>query len=104
MNHWDRVLPGQVLRVHYEQVVGDLEAQVRRILDFLELPFEQQCLDFYRTERSVRTPSSEQVRQPIYRSGLVQWRNFEPYLATLEARLTDLIESYPVPAGAKVPS
>jgi tetratricopeptide (TPR) repeat protein len=104
MNHWDRVLPGKVLRVHYEQVVGDLEAQIRRILDFLELPFEQQCLNFYRTERSVRTPSSEQVRQPIYRSGLVQWRNFEPYLATLETHLSDLIESYPVPAGAKVPS
>jgi len=100
MDHWDRVLPGEVLRVHYEQVVDDLEGQVKRILDFLELPFERQCLDFHRTERSVRTPSSEQVRQPIYRGGLEQWRNFEPYLAPLEATLTDLIQSYPTPAPA----
>jgi tetratricopeptide (TPR) repeat protein len=99
MDHWDRVLPGEVLRVHYEQVVDDLEGQVKRILDFLGLPFERQCLDFHRTERSVRTPSSEQVRQPIYRSGLNQWRNFGPYLAPLEARLTDLIRPYPMPAA-----
>jgi len=96
MDHWDRVLPGGVLRVHYEHVVADLEGQVRRVLDFLGLPFEQQCLDFHRTERSVRTPSSEQVRQPIYRSGLDQWRAFEADLEPLKNRLSDLIESYPV--------
>lgn len=90
MAHWDRVLPGKILRVHYEQVVDDLEGQVRRILDFLELPFEQSCLDFYRTERSVRTPSSEQVRQPINRSGLAQWRNYEPWLQPLRQQLSDL--------------
>ena len=96
MDHWDRVLPGRLLRVHYENVVADLEGQVRRLLDFLGLPFEQQCLDFHRTERSVRTPSSEQVRQPIYRSGLDQWRAFETDLEPLKNRLSDLIESYPL--------
>ncbi|MGH8192789.1 MAG: tetratricopeptide repeat-containing sulfotransferase family protein [Woeseiaceae bacterium] len=95
MEHWDRVLPGRILRVRYEQVVADLDSQVRRILDFLDLPFEQACLDFHRTERSVRTPSSEQVRQPIYQGGLGQWRNFEPYLTALKDRLSDLIDSYP---------
>jgi tetratricopeptide (TPR) repeat protein len=95
MDHWDRVLPGRILRVHYEHVVADLEGQVRRVLDFLDLPFEPQCLDFHRTERSVRTPSSEQVRQPIYRSGTDQWRAFEAHLMPLETRLHDLIEAYP---------
>jgi tetratricopeptide (TPR) repeat protein len=95
MDHWDRVLPGRVLRVHYEHVVENLEGQVRSILDFLDLPFEQQCLDFHRTERSVRTPSSEQVRQPIYRSGMEKWRAFEAFLNPLEVRLADLVESYP---------
>jgi hypothetical protein len=95
MEHWDRVLPGKILRVHYEHVVADLDTQVRRILDFLNLPFEQACLEFHRTERSVRTPSSEQVRQPIYRAGLDQWRNFEPYLDPLKRRLSGLIEPNP---------
>jgi tetratricopeptide (TPR) repeat protein len=95
MSHWDRVLPGAVLRVHYEHVVEDFDGQLRRILDFLELPFEQQCVNFYRTERSVRTPSSEQVRQPIYRQGVEQWRMFEPYLAGLRERLADAVDEYP---------
>jgi tetratricopeptide (TPR) repeat protein len=87
MDHWDRVLPGYVLRVQYEDVVADLESQVRRLLDFCGLEFEQACLDFHKTERSVRTPSSEQVRQPIYRSGLEQWRHFEPWLGPLKEAL-----------------
>jgi tetratricopeptide (TPR) repeat protein len=95
MDHWDSVLPGKVLRVHYEHVVADLEGQVRRILDYLELPFEESCLDFYRTDRSIRTPSSEQVRQPIYRAGLEQWRNFEPYLGDLKRELAAEIAAYP---------
>ncbi|HEX2139509.1 MAG TPA: sulfotransferase [Woeseiaceae bacterium] len=95
MDHWDSALPGRVLRVHYEQVVSDLEGQVSRILDFLGLPFEESCLRFHRTERSVRTPSSEQVRQPIYQSGLDQWRRYERWLAPLETRLSDLVETYP---------
>ena len=87
MAHWDEVLPGFVLRVQHEAVVDDLEAQVRRLLNFCGLPFEQACVDFHRTERSVRTPSAEQVRQPIYRSGLDQWRNFEPWLGPLKEAL-----------------
>lgn len=88
MDHWDWVLPGFVLRVQHEDVVEDLDTQVRRILDFCGLPFEQACLDFHQTPRSVRTPSSEQVRQPIYRSGLEQWRNYEPWLTPLKHALS----------------
>lgn len=87
MDHWDRVLPGFVLRVRYEDVVADLDGQVRRLLDFCELPFEDACLHFHRTERSVRTPSSEQVRQPIFKSGLEYWRHFEPWLGPLKEAL-----------------
>ena len=87
MAHWDDVLPGFVLRVQHEALVDDLEGQVRRLLDFCKLPFEAQCLEYHRTERSIRTPSSEQVRQPIYRSGLDQWRNFEPWLGPLKEAL-----------------
>jgi len=87
MSHWDAVLPGFVLRVQYEQLVNDLETEVRRILDFCGLPFEDACLRFYRTERNVRTPSSEQVRQPIYRAGLEYWQNYAPYLETLRHAL-----------------
>jgi tetratricopeptide (TPR) repeat protein len=87
MDHWDEVLPGFVLRVSHEDVVEDLEAEVRRILDFCGLPFEQACLDFHRTERNIRTPSSEQVRQPINRSGLDYWRNYEPWLGALKEAL-----------------
>jgi len=95
MNHWDEVLPGQVLRVHYEQVVEDLEGQVRRILNFCGLEFENSCLSFHETKRSVRTASSEQVRQPIYRAGLEQWRNYSTQLSGLENQLAHIIESYP---------
>jgi hypothetical protein len=87
MAHWDTVLPGFVLRVQHEEVIDDLEGQVRRILDFCGLPFEANCLDFHRTERSIKTPSSEQVRQPIYRSGMTQWQNFESQLQPLAALL-----------------
>lgn len=83
MDHWDRVLPGKVLRVRYEEVVADLEIQVRRLLDFCELPFEEACLNFHATERAVRTASSEQVRQPIYKSGVDQWENYSPWLDPL---------------------
>lgn len=87
MDHWDTVLPGRVLRVQHEDVVNDLEGSVRRILDYCGLPFEQACVEFHKTKRSVRTPSSEQVRQPIFRDGLDQWKNFEPYLGPLRAFL-----------------
>jgi tetratricopeptide (TPR) repeat protein len=87
MDHWDEVLPGKILRVQHEDVVADLETQVRRILKYCGLPFEQSCLDFHKTERAVRTASSEQVRQPLYKSGLDQWRNYEPWLEPLRAAL-----------------
>jgi tetratricopeptide (TPR) repeat protein len=87
MAHWDSVLPGKILRVQHEDVVADLDTNVRRILDFCGLKFEPQCLKFYETARSVRTASSEQVRQPIFTEGLNQWRNFEPWLEGLKKAL-----------------
>ena len=94
MRHWDRVLPGRILRVHHEDVVDDLDGSVRRILDFCGLAFEPQCIEFHKTERSVRTASSEQVRQPIYRDGLEQWKHFEPWLGSLRSTLGDALERY----------
>ena len=94
MRHWDVVLPGRVLRVHYEDVVADLEGNVRRILDHCGLEFEPACVDFHRTERSVRTASSEQVRQPIYREALDQWRHYEPWLGPLREALGDALTRY----------
>ena len=87
MDHWDKALPGKILRVQYEDVVADLETQVRRILDYCGLPFEQACIDFHSNKRAVRTPSSEQVRQPIYQSGLEQWRHYESHLGPLKDAL-----------------
>ena len=94
MRHWDAVLPARVLRVQYEDVVADLEGSVRRLLEFCGLTFEPACLTFHRTERSVRTASSEQVRQPIYREGLSQWRHYEPWLAPLREALGDALMRY----------
>ena len=103
MDHWDAVLPGKVLRVQYEDVVSDTAGQVRRILDYCGLPYEDACVNFYETKRSVRTPSSEQVRQPIYTSGLEQWRNYEPWLGPLKSALGDVLERYPVPSQSATP-
>jgi len=94
MRHWDRVLPGKVLRVCHEDVIADLDGQVRRLLGHCGLPFEDGCLAFHRTARPVRTPSSEQVRQPIYLDGIEQWRNFEDWLGPLEAALGDALTSW----------
>jgi tetratricopeptide (TPR) repeat protein len=80
MAHWDKVLPGRVLRMNYEDVVADIETEVRRLLDHCALPYESACLEFHKTERAVRTASSEQVRQPLYTGAVEQWRNFEPWL------------------------
>ncbi len=90
MAHWERVLPGKVLRVQHEALVGDFEPQVRRILDFCGLEFEPACLEFHKTSRRVHTASSEQVRRPINTEGLEQWRHFEPWLGPLAAALGDL--------------
>jgi tetratricopeptide (TPR) repeat protein len=94
MAHWDAVLPGRVLRVQHEDVVADLEGSVRRMLDHCGLPFEPACVEFHKTERSVRTPSSEQVRQPIFRDGLDQWKRYEPWLEPLRLALGDALERY----------
>ena len=87
MAHWDAVLPGKILRVRYEDVVADIETQVRRLLDYCGLPFEKACLNFHENERAVRTASSEQVRQPIFKSGVDQWENFSTYLDPLRKTL-----------------
>jgi hypothetical protein len=87
MSHWDAVLPGRVLRVQHEDVVADLDASVRRILDFCGLDLEPGCVDFHRTRRTVHTASSEQVRRPINRDGLDQWRHYEPWLGPLKEAL-----------------
>jgi predicted Zn-dependent protease len=93
MAHLDAVLPGRVYRVRYEHLVADLEGEVRRLLEHCGLPFEEQCLRFYETRRNVQTVSSEQVRQPLYREGLDQWRHFEPWLGPLREALGDLAEA-----------
>ncbi len=94
MRHWKKVLPGSILTVQHEDLVENLEASVRRILQFCGLPFEPVCLEFYRTERNVRTASSEQVRRPISREGLNRWRNYEPWLAPLRSALGDAVTAY----------
>ena len=83
MDHWDRVLPNKILRVNNEDVIDDLDGQVRRILDYLELPFEEQCISFHETDRSVRTASSEQVRQPINKKGMGRWKPYAKHLKPL---------------------
>ncbi len=95
MAHFDAVLPGRIHRVFYERMVEDTEGEVRRVLDYLGLPFEPDCLRFYENERAVRTASSEQVRQPIYREGIEQWRHFEPWLGPLKAALGPVLDAYP---------
>lgn len=94
MRHWDEALPGRVLHVQHEDVVDDLEGSVRRILDYCGLEFEQTCVEFHKTRRNVRTPSSEQVRQPIFRDSLDQWKNFEPWLEPLKEALGDALVNY----------
>jgi tetratricopeptide (TPR) repeat protein len=91
MNHWDEVLPGAVLRVQYEDVVADIESQVHRLLDHCGLPFEEACVDFYKSTRAVNTASSEQVRQPLYASAVDFWKNYEPYLDELREVLSPVL-------------
>jgi tetratricopeptide (TPR) repeat protein len=95
MAHFDAVLPGRVHRIHYEALVENTEAEVRRLLDYCGLPFEPQCLRFYENKRAVRTASSEQVRQPIFRAGLEQWRHYEPWLQPLKEALGAVLAAYP---------
>jgi tetratricopeptide (TPR) repeat protein len=95
MAHFDAVLPGRIHRVIYEDMVADPEGEIRRLLAYCGLAFEDQCLRFYENERAVRTASSEQVRQPISTAGLEQWRHFEPWLAELKEALGPVLASYP---------
>jgi len=95
MANFDAVLPGRVHRVRYEDMVADTEAEVRRLLDYCSLPFEAACLKFYENDRAVRTASSEQVRQPIFRGGLDQWRHYEPWLDALKTALGPALETCP---------
>ena len=95
MAHWDGALPGKVLRVQHEDVVADLEASVRRILEFCGLEFEPGCVEFHKTRRAVHTASSEQVRRPINRDGVDHWRHFEPWLGPLKAALGPLVSEVP---------
>jgi predicted Zn-dependent protease len=95
MAHFDAVLPGRVHRVIYENLIEHTEVEVRSLLDYCGLPFEQQCLRFHETARPVRTASSEQVRQPIYRQGIDQWRHYDAWLAPLRAALGAVLDCYP---------
>jgi tetratricopeptide (TPR) repeat protein len=95
MGHFDEVLPGRVHRVIYEDTVEDTEAQVRKLLAYCQLDFEPACLRFFENQRGVRTASSEQVRQPIYRQGMQQWTNYEPWLKPLREALGPALDAYP---------
>ncbi len=95
MAHFDDVLPGRVYRVIYEQLIDDTESQVRQLLDYCGLPFDERCLRFYENTRAVRTASSEQVRRPIYRDGVDHWRHYEPWLGPLKAALGPVLDAYP---------
>jgi hypothetical protein len=95
MAHFDRVLPGKIHRVIYENLVSDLEGEVRRMLDFLDLPFEQSCLEYYKHDRAFSSFSNEQVRRPIFKDGIERWRSYEPWLGPLKQALGPVLEAYP---------
>jgi hypothetical protein len=93
MEYWQSVLPGRVHFVQYENLVENTETEIRRMLDYCGLPFEEGCLRFWETDRVVSTPSAGQVRRPIYRDALQQWRNFEPWLGPLKESLSQPLEA-----------
>jgi tetratricopeptide (TPR) repeat protein len=95
MAHFDRVQPGKIHRVIYERLVADLETELHRTLDYLGLPFEESCLEFYRTDRSFNSISSEQVRNPIFTASVDRWKNYEPWLGPLKASLGPVLDAYP---------
>ena len=95
MAHLDTVLPGRIHRVFYEGMIENTEAQVRRLLDYCGLPFEDGCLRFYENGRAVRTASSEQVRRPIFREGVDHWKQYEPWLGPLKEALGPVLDRYP---------
>ena len=89
MDHWHKIYPGEILTVEYKNVIGNTETTIRQIIDYCELPFEQGCLEFYNSSRPVKTPSAQQVRQPIYKSGINYWENYAEYLSPLQELLND---------------
>jgi hypothetical protein len=95
MDHFDRVSPGAVYRVIHEHLIDDTETEVRRLLSHCGLPFDAACLKFYENTRPVRTPSAQQVRRPINREGIEQWRHYAPWLEPLREALGDVIDAYP---------
>ena len=99
MAHFDQVLPGKIHRVVYESMIEDTEIEIRRLLAYCELPFEEACLRFYENDRPVRTPSAQQVRQPIYREGIEHWRHYEPWLEPLKQVLGSVLDTYPHAPG-----
>jgi len=104
MRHFDELFPGRVHRVIHEQLIDNPEDEIRALLDYIGVPFEESCLRFYENERPVRTPSAGQVRQPLNRRGIDQWRNFEPWLDELKAALGPVLTAYPdVPDRSALP-
>jgi tetratricopeptide (TPR) repeat protein len=99
ITHFERVQPGAIHRVVNERLIEDVEGEVRRLLDFLELPFDPACLEFHQTKRAVQTPSAEQVRKPINREGVDRWREYEPWLGELKAALGPALEGWDAPPG-----
>jgi hypothetical protein len=95
MAHFDKVLPDRIHRVIYEDLVIDPEAEIRRLFDYIGIAFEDRCMRFYDNERVVQTLSSQQVRKPIYRSGIEQWRPYEEWLGPLKAALGPVLDTYP---------
>ena len=97
MDHWDEILPGKVHKVVYEDMVQNQEEETRKLLDHCNLPFEEQCLKFYETKRAVKTASSEQVRQPIYKQSVQLWQNYEEFLDQLKIGLSPLKARFDIP-------
>jgi len=95
MQHFDAVMPGRIHRIFYEDLVADTEREVRRLMFYLDLPFDPACLRFFENRRAVHTPSSEQVRRPINRDGMDKWNKYEPWLAPLKAALGPVLDEYP---------
>ena len=97
MDHWDEVLPGKVHKVVYEDMVGNQEEETKKLLNFCNVPFEENCLRFYESQRAVKTASSEQVRQPIYNQSINLWKNYEPFLDDLKQGLLPIKDRFQIP-------